>query len=461
MADFLKKFIGDRAFYKRVLYLAVPVVVQNGITNLASLLDNMMVGRIGTEPMSGVAIANQLIFVFNVTIFGAMSGPGIFGAQYAGRRDSKGFRDIFRMKLLLAGIISLLGLGICGFFGEELLSLYLSDSDSPAARAATLESAMTYLAWIMPGMPLFALAQSYTSSLREWGETMVPMRAGITAVLVNLCFNWLLIFGNLGFPELGVAGAAIATTISRVVELVIVMLTAHRSLDRFPFMAELYKSFRLPGKLLGDVVRKGSPLLANEFLWSMGKSSITQAYSYRGLTVIAAMNICSTVANLFNIFYMSIGTAVAILLGQTLGTGDMEQARDTCRKLLTLSTAVGVCVGGLVSVVAPMVADLYNTEMAVKALATDFLRLTALAMPLFAFSHASYFTMRSGGKTGITFIFDCGYTVAVELPLAMFLCRMTGLDVWLVYLLVQQSNWIKVALGGYLIKKGVWLKQIV
>ena len=461
MSAFFKKFIGDKAFYRRVLYIAVPVVIQNGITNLASLLDNMMVGRIGTEPMSGVAIANQLIFVFNVTIFGAMSGPGIFGAQYAGRRDHQGFRSIFRMKLLLAAFTSLAALGIFLFAGEPLLSLYLSEGNTPAARAATLEAAKVYLAYILPGIPVFALAQSYTSSLREWGETMLPMRAGITAVLANLCFNWLLIFGNLGFPEMGVAGAALATTISRFVELGIVAVYSHRSPERFPFVVDLYRSFRIPGRLLGDVARKGSPLLANEFLWSMGKSSIVQAYSVRGLTVIAAMNICSTVANLFNIFYMSVGTAVAILLGQVLGTGDMEKAKDTCRKLMALSTLVGICVGGAVSVIAPLIANMYNTELAVKSLATDFLRITALAMPLFAFSNASYFTLRSGGKTGITFLFDCGYTVAIELPVAMILCRFTGLDTWLCYLLVQQSNWIKVLLGGTLVSKGVWLKKIV
>ena len=229
MSAFLRKFIGDKAFYKRVLYIAVPVVVQNGITNLASLLDNMMVGRIGTMPMSGVAIANQLIFVFNVTIFGAMSGPGIFGAQYAGRRDEKGFRNTFRMKLLLAALISLAGLLIFGCFNDQLLSLYLSDSDTPAARLATLDAAKLYLAWILPGIPLFALCQSYTSSLREWGETMLPMRAGITAVLVNLVCNYLLIFGaklklgglEISVPELGVAGAAYGTVAATLVGLVI------------------------------------------------------------------------------------------------------------------------------------------------------------------------------------------------------------------------------------------------
>jgi Na+-driven multidrug efflux pump len=122
---------------------------------------------------------------------------------------------------------------------------------------------------------------------------------------------------------------------------------------------------------------------------------------------------------------------------------------------------VGVVVGIGVSVIAPMIANMYNTEQAVKSLATDLLRITALAMPLFAFGNASYFTLRSGGKTGITFLFDCGYTVAIELPVAMLLCRFTGLDTWLCYLLVQQSNWIKVLLGGWLVGKGVWLKKIV
>ena len=218
-----KKFIGSREFYKMVLIVAVPMIIQNGITNFVSMLDNIMVGQLGTESMSGVAIANQLIFVFNLCIFGGISGAGIFCAQFFGAKDHEGVKNAFRFKLIVCAALCVIFITAFVFWDEQLISFYLHQSESSGDLALTLAEGQKYLRIMLLGLVPFAINNAYAGTLRETGETMVPMRAGIAAVAVNFTFNWLLIFGNMGFPRLGVEGAAIATVMSRFVETAIIV----------------------------------------------------------------------------------------------------------------------------------------------------------------------------------------------------------------------------------------------
>ncbi|MBR5283889.1 MAG: MATE family efflux transporter, partial [Clostridia bacterium] len=329
-----QKFIGDKTFYKMVLAVAVPIVIQNGITNLVNVLDNVMVGQLGTESMSGVAIANQLIFVFNLCIFGGLSGPGIFGAQYHGSGNADGVRQTFRFKLYIVAGLSAIFMTAFITKNAELLSLYLHQSESGGDLALTLSEGQLYLRIMLLGLIPFALNNAYIGTLRETGETLLPMKAGVTAVLVNLVFNWLLIFGHCGFPELGVAGAAIATVLSRYVELAIVVIWTHAHKEKNKFIVGAYKSLWISKEVAYRIIRKGWPLLLNEVLWSIGITSINQCYSTRGLAAVAAVNIAATLGNLFKIVMMASGNAIAILVGQRLGAGRMEEARDIDNKLI-------------------------------------------------------------------------------------------------------------------------------
>ena len=223
----LRRYFGDRAFYRRVLAVALPIIIQNGIGNFVSLLDNIMIGQVGTVQMNGVSIVNQLLFVFNLCIFGATSGAGIFTAQFHGSGDQAGVRYTFRFKILVGLLISAVGLSVFALFGRPLIRLYLQGEGAPEDIAATLEYGWHYLLIMLWGLPAFAISNAYAGTLRETGQTVVPMVASTTAVFVNLFFNWVLIFGNLGAPQLGVNGAAIATVISRYVELAIVAFWAH------------------------------------------------------------------------------------------------------------------------------------------------------------------------------------------------------------------------------------------
>ncbi len=455
------KFIGDKKFYKYVLGIAIPIIVQNAITNFVNFLDNIMVGQIGTEQMSGVAIVNQLIFVFNLGIFGGVSGAGIFGTQFFGKGDYEGQKYAFRFKLYICAAIALIGGLLLGLLDTELISLYLNDTGSVGDIGLALKYGKEYLRLMLIGLLPFAISQAYITTIRETGHTFTPMLAGIAAVITNLALDYVLIFGKFGAPRLGVSGAALATVVSRFVECLIVVLWTHRNPDRNPYIKGAYRGLRIPGNILKDILKKGTPLMINELLWAAGMAVIVQCYAVRGLEVVAAQNISSTITNLFNIVYINLGACISIVVGQRLGAGKLEEARDVDNKMIFFS--VGCCV--LVSVVMVLLGglfpEIYKTEESIKILATKLITVSALAMPLYAFSHCSYFTLRSGGKTMITFLFDSVYTWVILIPFAYALVHFTSLPIVSVFFFVNFSEIIKDVIGFFMVRSDIWLKNIV
>ncbi|MDY4970170.1 MAG: MATE family efflux transporter [Lachnospiraceae bacterium] len=456
-----KTFIGDRKFYAMVLAIAVPIMIQNGITNFVNLLDNIMVGQIGTEQMSGVAIVNQLIMVYNLCIFGGLSGAGIFTAQFYGQGDEEGIRRTFRFKLWLALLLTGLAALLFLFQGESLIRMYLGGSSDGGDLALALASGREYMLVLMLEFPAFMLVQVYASTLRECGETVLPMEAGIAAVFVNLVFNYILIYGKFGFPALGVVGAAAATVLSRYVEAVIVVGRVHLRKENYPYMKGVYRTLKIPARLVRDITLKGTPLLLNETLWSAGMAMLVQCYSVRGLNVVAAMNISNTIGNLFNVVCIALGNAVAIVVGQLLGAGRMEEARDTDNKLIAFSVMCCIGAAAVMALIAPVFPGLYNTNGEARTLAMNMIFLQALFLPQNAFLNASYFTLRSGGKTLITFFFDSVFVWCVSIPVAWVLSRFTDFNVLAIVVLVSVADWIKCVIGFVLVKKGVWIHNIV
>ena len=457
----IRKLVGDRAFYKMVLAIAVPIMIQNGITNFVSLLDNIMIGQIGTEQMSGVAIVNQLLFVYNLCLFGGVSGAGIFTAQYFGQKNDEGIRQTVRFKVWMVAFITLLTIILLLTGGSSFITLYLQGKGTAESAAVTLTYGQQYL-WIMLlGLPPFMMVQVYSSTLRECRQTILPMKAGVVAVFVNLILNYILIYGKFGAPALGVQGAAIATIISRYVEAAIVLLHTHRHKADNPFVEGLYNTLKVPGLLVQKILIKGTPLLLNETLWAAGMAMLTQCYSVRGLNVIAALNISNTISNVFNIVFIALGDSVAIIVGQLLGAGKMKEARDTDNKMIAFSVFCCACVAFIMLILARFFPLLFKTNEEARTLATYFIMVVALFMPQNAFLHASYFTLRSGGKTIITFLFDSVFIWCVSVVIAFTLSRYTTLPVIAVFTFVQLGDLIKCVIGFVLVKKGVWLQNIV
>ena len=457
----LHSLMGDRAFYRKLFAIMLPILVQNLITNFVNLLDNVMVGQIGTEPMSGVAIVNQLLFVYNVCIFGALAGAGILASQYFGSGDDKGVADILRSKLYIAFFTVAAFAAALGFFGEELIMQFIHQGEEGLDLAATLEYGKRYLRIMLWQLLPFAIMQVYAGTLRETSETLLPMKAGIAAVLVNLVGNYILIFGKLGLPALGVEGAAIATVISRYVEAAIVMIWSHRHGKEKPFFAMLTDSWRIPWPLLKQVLLLGIPLLVNEFLWAGGMTMLNQCYSMRGLEVMSAGNISTTVSNLFFCAFLAMGSATAIIVGQLLGAGELERAVDEDFKLIAFAVLLCVAVGAVLAVLAPFIPLLYNTSDNVRHLATQMLLVVAACMPMYSFTNSCYFTLRSGGKTLITFIFDSLYLWTLCVPLAFVLSRYTAVPILPMYIIIQSLEILKCIIGFAMVKSKKWVKDLV
>ena len=461
LKEFRKKFIGDRTFYKTVLIMVVPMILQYMITNFVSMIDNIMVGQIGTAQMSGVSVVNQFIFVFNVTIFGAVSGAGIFGAQFFGKGDSEGQKYTFRFRLIICGLIAVIGVLVYGFFDKELITLFLSKDDEPQLRADTLASGQQYMRIMLLSLLPFAIGQAYSSVISECGHTKIPMIGSMSAVGINVLLDYCLIFGHFGLPEMGVRGAAWATVISKYIEALVKIVWAHTHKEKNKYIIGIFNGFSIPQTLTADIIKRGMPLLINEFLWAAGMSVIAQFYSVRGIEAVAARNISSTVTNLFGAVYIQLGACISIMVGAKLGANKLKEARELDNKLIAFAVAAATGVALLALPLAAFFPMLYRTEDGIRSLAGYMIVIQCMCMPLWAFTNACYFTLRSGGKTWITFIYDFAFTWILIIPLGAFLSYCTSVDIHILFAVLSLSEIVKVVIGYFMVRSDMWINNIV
>lgn len=458
----LKRFIGDKAFYRRVLLIALPIIMQNLITNVVSLVDNIMVGQLSNAQISAVTIINNnLLFIFTLCLFGGAAGAGIFTTQFYGSQDHDGIRHAFRFKILICLGLALAGSCVFLLFSDPLISLYLKGEGDPELAEQTLYYARQYLFIMLLSFPAFALSNAYASNLRECGHPSVPMVAGLIATGVNLSLNYVLIFGHLGAPALGIAGAAIATVIARYVECMIIVVWTHTNPEKNPYITGLYRGFRIPKALLRAIITKGMVVLVNECAWSLGMAILNQSYSLCGLNVMPALSISTTICNLTAVVFRSLGNTAGILTGQLLGAGTpKKEVRAHTDKLFALCVASGTVFAFGTIALSGAFPLLYNVGSDVRHLATWLIILSAAAMPLQAYIFPVYFIMRAGGKTGLTFAFDCGSVWLLSIPIAFFCSRYTALSILVIYGLCQATDIIKSVIGHFLIKKGSWIQNL-
>lgn len=461
--SFLSRYIGDKKFYSAVLAVTIPMIIQNGVTNLVNLLDNIMVGQVSTAAMSGVSIVNQFVFIFNLLVFGAVSAAGIFTAQFHGRRDTEGVRHTFRFKILINLLVGTLGVVAFAAFDDQLIQLFLQmEAENPElSPAETLFYGKQYLWPMLIGLIPYAISLSYASTMRETGQTFVPMVASSSAVITNFVLNGVLIFGLFGLPPMGVVGAAIATVISRFVELSILVIWGHSHKEKCPYLVCAYRSLYIPRALFGHIILKGLPLMANEFFWSLSITLRNQCYSTTGLEAVAAQNIAVSIINLFSIVYMSLGNAISIVVGNELGAGEIEKAKDTDRKMIAFSVACATVLGLLLACLSPLFPMMYKTTESVRSLATYMIVISGIALPLVAYPHAAYFTLRCGGRVGITFLFDSVFMWAIVLPVVMLLANFTDISIYWLFIAGNLAEATKCIFAYIFLHKINWARRLV
>lgn len=459
--SFKDKYFGDKNFYKMTLTIAIPIIIQNLLTNLVSMADNIMVGQLGTNQMSGVAIINQLFFVFNLLVFGGMSGAGLFSAQYFGQKNHNGVRDVFRMKILIGIAIIAISLSVMIFLHEPLINMFLHEGSSSGNIQETFNYAKNYLYIMVIGIAPFVISNCYNTTLKESGQTVVPMKAGVLAVVFDIVLNYIFIFGKLGFPAMGVVGAAIATVISRFVECGYLVIYTHRHSNDYPFIKHCYRTLKVPGSLVKKIIVTGTPLMLNEFLWAGGLTLQTQALSTKGLATVGGLNVCNTIGNISNCIFVTMGTTIAIVVGQLLGAGKLKEAKVTATRMATFSLLISFGMIIILGLLGPVFPHFYNTTDEIREFATKFIWAVAAATPFISLSNSEYFILRSGGKTIITFLFDSCFVCLVNVPVAICLTKFTAIHIVGIFFLVNMLEGVKALIGFIMVKKDIWLNTIV
>ena len=444
----------DPHYYRDLLHLSIPVALQNLITFLVSFADNLMVNALGDAAVSGVYMGSQIQVLLQMFISGIGGAVIIIGAQYWGRHDTRNIRRIVSIGLRFAFVVGALLTLVCLVAAEPIIRIFTDDP-------TVIPSGAVYLRYMCVSFVFFCMTQVLLASMRCVEPANIGMYISALSLLVNVGLNYVLIFGKLGMPALGVRGAAIATVLSRFVELAVIAGWTHAHAARNRFVHGVYRKIHIPGRLAKQIFAKGMPLMYNEILWAAGTAILNQCYSMRGLEAVAATNISSTIFNVFNVVYMALGVAVGIVVGQKLGAGEMEEARETDTRMIVFAVLSCLGLGVLLFATAPLFPAIYNTTDEVRALATNLMRVSASFMPMYAFLHTCYYTLRSGGKTVITFFFDSGFIWVCSMPLAFCLARFTSVPLVTMYALCQGIELIKCVIGFILVKKGVWLHNLV
>ena len=447
----IKQWLGDAAFYQRLFALSVPLVLQQLITASIQIVDNVMVGQLGETAIGAVGVVNQLFFVVIISSFGVMSGSTIYMAQYFGAKNQDKLQQTFHFTILDALAVGLISFGLFTFADAWLIGIFTQSDE-------TTLLAMDYISIIRYGLFAFAISIAISSSLRVVGITKPILWISIITIVLNTVLNGLLIFGLFGLPALGVVGAAIATLIARVVEALLSMWYLIRRQTIFKLV--LRKLFAIEFGVVKAVVIIGLPLLLNEFFWSMGQTTFLYAYSTRGDSALAAMNVTNTISQITFVMFQAIGTAAAVFVGNKLGENSLAEAEGNAKRLILIATALAIIVGVLQFGLSFVVLDLYSVSTMTKQAAQFNIRVNAMFVSLYTLNVTIFFIIRSGGDTLSTFLMDSGFMWVIAVPFALVLAFFTDLPITWMFLLIQGTEILKVAFAFNRFFQRRWIKNL-
>lgn len=447
----MKGLIGTKSFYKTLFAISFPIVLQQLLTSSLQLIDNLMVGSLGELAIGSVSVVNQLYFVIILITFGALGGAGIYTAQYFGSGEYEKLKQTFRFKLIIALLLVILSLLAFTFLGRFLIGLFTENE-------ITIDGGMTYLNIVKWSMLPWAFSIAISTTFREIGITKQLLGITLGAIITNTVLNYLLIFGNFGFPELGIAGAAYGTLASRFVEfgLMFVLLVRKGKI----FNTAPKDIFKINSLVLKGIIIMALPLLINEFFWSMGQTMFLQSYSTRGDSALAAMNITNAISQLVFVTFGGIGTGIAVLVGNTLGKNQLDVAKDNAKKVVAFAVVFAFFTGAMLFVLSFFLLDLYDVSEATKWIARNNIRINAIFIPVFSFNVSMYFTLRAGGDTTSTMLMDSGYMWVIQVPVVFILARVTDLNVIMLFLIVQLLELPKSVFALSRYRKENWVRNL-
>jgi putative MATE family efflux protein len=429
----------DREYYSRLYHFALPITIQQLIMSALNMVSTVMIGQLGEARIAAVGLSNQVFFLVNLLLFGANSGAAIFTAQYWGKGDIPNVRRILGLALSV-GLTGTMGFVLAAELAPAaVLGVYSRDPEVIALGSSYLR--LAGLSFIFN-----AISYSYVFILRSTGQVRLPMLTSISAIGLNAALSYVLIFGKLGLPALGINGAAIALVIVRGLEcLALLAITYWKKLAPAATPAEMFSfNWAFAWRALQRIV----PVMVNEIIWSFGITAYYVIYGRMGTGAVAAMNIAATIDGLFFVLFSGISNACAILVGNLIGAGEERKAFRYAGLSLGLALACALGVSGMLLLSSGAIIGLYKVSPEVALAARRVLMLVAGCVFIRAINTVLFVgVFRSGGDTKFAFFLDAGVIWAVGVPLAALGAFVFGFPVHLVYLMTLGDELTKATLG--------------
>ena len=443
--------VSDHSFYRALIRISLPVIIQQGLNSMLFLIDNIMIGQLGETSIAAVGLANQWVFLANMFCFGICSAASIFVAQYWGKKDIENIHRIEGITLVLSFFIALC-FTISAFIKPQfVLDIY---SDDPFVIALGSE----YLRIVCFCYIFQAIAFAYTSILRSCGEATLPMFGTLLAVIINGVCNYILIFGKLGFPAMGVRGAAIATVIANVFN--VCFTVGGTYLRKLPAAARLGELIFSP-KLLKAYFKIGLPVICNEMLWSVGLSTQTMFYGMLGTKAVAAMQVYNTMDRIAFVIFIGIGTSAGVLIGNKIGEGKPDVAREYGKRFRAIAIIAGLIIGAIIFAGTDAFLTIYRISDDVLLMARQVLHAYALCIPFYVLNHMMFIgILRPGGDTIFCTKIEIFGLWLISIPLLFIAVRLLGLPLWLCYLCILPGDIFKIILAWKRVRKGLWAQDV-
>ncbi len=455
-----KNYIGTKDFYKKAFAIIIPVVIQQMILSIAGFVDNFMINGFSVNAYAGVSTANRFMYIVNFFWIGLTAAISIFISQYYGAKDKKNLTATMQLGMILAVIVGVISTFVIVFVGPLLIKSFLPLDDPD--QLAAVEYGINYIKVIGYGAIFFILPFMISVFFRSTGRPRVTLIAGIIGIGVNISLNYIFIFGHFGFPELGATGAAVATVVSKIVELlVLVVIALFYSKDKYA--KEIFKKPLITGRLVSMYFKKGIPIIANEVLWAFGMVLFAKYITSGVYEWVTAYGYSQTATDIFFVYYSGMGTASGILIGQALGESDFEKAKDYLKKLrgIMIFTNIGVII--LIAALSPAILLFLTPVNELYWLAYKIILINLIFIIIYGYNAVSYYALRAGGDTVRSFLVDQLPTYLVGLPTVMILSKYRhelNINILAIFLASKASDIFKLVLSISFIKKGVWLKNL-
>lgn len=447
------KLFKDKEFFKTILTLVIPITLQNLISSSLNMVDNVMIGRLGENEIAAVGLVNQYFFIFMLCLSGINAGASIFMSQYWGRKDKKSIKRVLGLDLVLGTITSAIFTVIALFAPEYVMKIFTKE-------AIIIDLGVQYLRIIAITFMLTNITQGFSTALRCTGIAKPPMFASLIGVLTNAFLNWVFIFGKLGAPAMGVAGAALATSIARVVETTIVLIYAYR--PESVAKGRLKELFNFNMDFIKNYFKTSYSVILNELVWALGMTTYSVIYAKIGIKEVASMQIATTVNNMFMVLCIGLAVAASIMVGNKIGAGQEEVAIDYAGKLGILAPVIGVIIGGALWICAPIVTQAFKISDDTIKLTVTVLRTMAFFAPLRFFNVLMIVGIfRGGGDTTYSMLVQLGTIWCFSIPVGFIGAVYFNLSLPAVYLIICMEELIKVVFEGVRLHSKKWIKSII